>query len=164
MRLSSFGDSWISHEDIEIAIGWLFHTKLSFQLPQMQACLRPHSATEPTVFSAIPFRAISLKLNAIPFQRLVQMSLRPADNQRRLWFRQLATKDEWPLIETREFLKFRSLSFSPLACKTDEFRCDNGQCIAASQRCDSTSHCKDGSDEWNCSGSCFCSLSVWAIV
>ena len=33
------------------------------------------------------------------------------------------------------------------SCKPDEFRCNNGQCILMSQKCDFRKDCTDGSDE-----------------
>ena len=36
-------------------------------------------------------------------------------------------------------------------CNRWQFRCDSGQCISASGRCDRWYHCTDRSDERNCS-------------
>lgn len=32
-------------------------------------------------------------------------------------------------------------------CKPEEFRCNNGQCISSSWRCDGTKDCSEGEDE-----------------
>jgi len=39
---------------------------------------------------------------------------------------------------------------APANCSGDEFRCDNGQCINATLRCDRKYHCRDGTDEFHC--------------
>ena len=39
---------------------------------------------------------------------------------------------------------------APANCSGDEFRCDNGQCINATLRCDRKYHCDDGTDEFHC--------------
>ena len=39
---------------------------------------------------------------------------------------------------------------APAECSGDEFRCDNGQCINATLRCDRKYHCRDGTDEFHC--------------
>ena len=58
------------------------------------------------------------------------------------------------------FLPFYSLIVYP-QCKDDEFQCRNGQCIEASQQCDITPDCVDGSDEELCSKyDCFVLLST----
>lgn len=33
------------------------------------------------------------------------------------------------------------------SCEDAQFRCDNGQCISSSYKCDSVADCIDGSDE-----------------
>ena len=35
-------------------------------------------------------------------------------------------------------------------CTSDQFKCDNGQCIAKRWHCDLEKDCQDGSDERNC--------------
>lgn len=35
-------------------------------------------------------------------------------------------------------------------CSEDEFRCNNGQCITGSWRCDGAGDCDDDSDEDGC--------------
>jgi len=35
-------------------------------------------------------------------------------------------------------------------CSSDEFSCDNGNCIAQNQRCNGQNNCGDGSDERDC--------------
>ena len=37
------------------------------------------------------------------------------------------------------------------SCKEEEFTCNNGLCISLEERCDSVKHCKDWSDELDCS-------------
>ena len=37
-----------------------------------------------------------------------------------------------------------------LACRDNEFTCDNGDCIPQSEQCDDRYNCRDGSDELNC--------------
>lgn len=49
-------------------------------------------------------------------------------------------------IQTEEFF-FNDLGFS---CNSDEFECDNGQCVASSLRCDGDLACTDNSDERDC--------------
>uniref|UniRef100_A0A8D8Q816 Low-density lipoprotein receptor-related protein 2 n=1 Tax=Cacopsylla melanoneura TaxID=428564 RepID=A0A8D8Q816_9HEMI len=39
---------------------------------------------------------------------------------------------------------------SASACEYDEYRCDTGECIPASQRCDGRTDCVSGSDETGC--------------
>lgn len=36
------------------------------------------------------------------------------------------------------------------ACELSEFRCEDGQCIPHTWRCDNSMDCADGSDEVNC--------------
>ena len=42
---------------------------------------------------------------------------------------------------------FNSIGYS---CNSDEFACDNGQCVASSLRCDGDMACTDNSDEQDC--------------
>ena len=35
-------------------------------------------------------------------------------------------------------------------CREGEFTCWDGQCVTMEQRCDTVSHCRDGSDEQDC--------------
>jgi len=35
-------------------------------------------------------------------------------------------------------------------CTPEQFRCDNGQCIASAKQCDNTEDCLDRSDERGC--------------
>ena len=38
----------------------------------------------------------------------------------------------------------------PTACEANQFRCNDGQCIDNSLKCDRKYDCQDGSDELNC--------------
>ena len=37
-----------------------------------------------------------------------------------------------------------------LDCRTDQFRCDNGDCIPGHMQCSGKAECSDGSDEMKC--------------
>ena len=43
-----------------------------------------------------------------------------------------------------------SVYISISKCKSNEFNCNDGLCVAMSKLCDGSNHCEDGSDEDNC--------------
>ena len=47
------------------------------------------------------------------------------------------------------FIEFITL-LACAACRVNQFRCTNGQCISACKRCDERSDCDDNSDESGC--------------
>ena len=49
------------------------------------------------------------------------------------------------------------------SCSSDEFRCDNDQCIPKDSTCDFKEDCLDGSDESStyCGKSCILILCMW---
>lgn len=42
------------------------------------------------------------------------------------------------------------VDFEVEECSTDQFQCDNGQCIDLAQKCNELDECGDGSDEIDC--------------
>ncbi|KAK3099485.1 hypothetical protein FSP39_005130, partial [Pinctada imbricata] len=54
------------------------------------------------------------------------------------------------------------------ACSSDEFRCDSGQCVPQTSRCDRYTHCQDKSDEYNCPDclgfQCTNGLCLWSFI
>lgn len=54
---------------------------------------------------------------------------------------------KWQCHKYRRKNFFNDLGFS---CNSDEFECDNGQCVASSLRCDGDLACTDNSDERDC--------------
>lgn len=51
----------------------------------------------------------------------------------------------WPLKKERKVFYLSTGS-----CGSDQFQCNNGQCIDIGWRCDGTKDCTDDSDELNC--------------
>ena len=44
-------------------------------------------------------------------------------------------------------------------CHGGHFECANSECIINHYKCDSSSDCTDGSDEWNCNGTTICTMN-----
>ena len=47
------------------------------------------------------------------------------------------------------------ISLSPLGCESYEFKCDSGECVYNSFKCDGDNDCGDNSDEEDCGDSKF---------
>lgn len=48
------------------------------------------------------------------------------------------------------YSNFYLFRFPAKACQSGQFRCDNGQCIDNSRRCDHRADCERGEDEYGC--------------
>lgn len=48
-----------------------------------------------------------------------------------------------------------SINFLLVECGANEFVCQSGECIPASEVCDGYPRCQDGSDERNCRKCCY---------
>ena len=46
--------------------------------------------------------------------------------------------------------EIRTRYFSPEVCRGGSWRCETGQCVPSSARCDGSPHCSDGTDELDC--------------
>uniref|UniRef100_A0A3B5M3A2 Low density lipoprotein receptor b n=1 Tax=Xiphophorus couchianus TaxID=32473 RepID=A0A3B5M3A2_9TELE len=56
----------------------------------------------------------------------------------------------WSHVITLTYSPFPCFNTAAKECKTDEFRCTNGQCISKAYVCDKDKDCSDGSDEVDC--------------
>ena len=60
----------------------------------------------------------------------------------------------WSKEEEGAYIFWMKQVFTDTKCQDDEFRCNSGQCISSSWRCDGTKDCSDGEDET-------CGMYIW---
>ncbi|KPU74137.1 uncharacterized protein Dana_GF21948, isoform F [Drosophila ananassae] len=68
--------------------------------------------------------------------------------------RPAATQPSYPPIETTTTNPITTVGV--LSCASNQFRCQNGDCVPEHSVCDGITQCRDGTDELNCGGSHEC--------